>query len=392
MPEYAVGRYEYQAQFPGLDRELVPKIRQVLLRGGYVLGPEVRLFEQSFAQYLGVREAVGVNSGTDALILALDALGIGPGDEVITVANTFHATVMAIIRVGATPVIVDCRPDTYLLDLEQAQAAISERTKAIIPVHLFGQAMDMRSVMALADKYELMVVEDCAQAIGARSDSTLVGTQGHVACWSFAPAKNLACAGDGGMVSTNDEGLADRLRSLRNFGQSKNYEHQLIGYNSRLDGLQALVLTHKLPFINIWNAQRAVIARRYKDQLGHLPVRFQEGAAEGEHVYHLFQLETVKRDHLLAFLRRQSIDVVIRYPSPIHLQPAFAHLRHRFGEFPVAERLAKHTLCLPLFPSMREEQIDLVCKAVADFFHGGLNRSHEIQVAQPERRSPFPSS
>jgi len=375
MASYKVGRYDYPAQFTDLDGELLPAIRQTLLRGDYVLGAAVARFEDALAGFLGVRHAIGINSGTDALILALHALGIGTGDQVITVANTFHATAQAIERVGATPVIVDCHPDDYLIDLAEVETAITERTKAAIVVHLFGQAVDMRAVTDLAQRHGLLVLEDCAQAIGARSNGIRVGTISQAGCWSFAPSKNLAAAGDGGAVTLNDDNVAERLRLLRHFGQRRQNVHRTVGYNSRLDTLQALVLEHKLPRVDEWNAQRSMLAEQYRTRLAGLPVSFQEGAGDGEHVYHLFQMRTEPRAALGAHLQGLGIDAVIRYPFPIHLQEAFAHLGYKRGDFPVSEDLAETTLCLPLFPSMTSAQVDLVCDGVIGFFAGGGRHS-----------------
>jgi dTDP-4-amino-4,6-dideoxygalactose transaminase len=370
MADYRVPRYDYPAQLPGLDGVLLPAIRETLLRGDYVLGAAVGRFETAFADYLGAGHAVGVNSGTDALILALHALGIGPGDEVITVANTFHATAQAIARVGATPVIVDCRGDDYLIDLDQVEAAITGKTRAVAVVHLFGQAVDMARVRAWARQHGLLVVEDCAQAIGAQSGGNRVGSTSDAGCWSFAPSKNLAAAGDAGAITLADAGVADSLRVLRHFGQRVQNEHLRVGYNSRLDTVQALVLEHKLPLIDGWNARRVAIAGTYHEELGGLPVSFQAGAAPGEHVYHLFQLRTDRRDELVAHLRAAGVDAIVRYPFPLHLQEAFSSLGHKPGDFPVAEDLAATTLCLPLFPSMADEQVEIVCEAVKAFFAG----------------------
>lgn len=368
MMGYAVPRYDYPAQFADLDADLLPKFRDVLLRGNYILGEPVAEFERDLAAYVGTEHAVGLNSGTDALILALDALGIGPGDEVITVANTFHSTAMAISKVGATPVIVDCEPGSYLIDLSQVEARITDATAAVIVVHLFGMAVDMDAAAELCRRKGLRLIEDCAQAIGARWADDRVGSLSDAGCWSFAPSKNLAAAGDAGAITLNDKETADRLRLLRHFGQQTQNDHRLVGYNSRLDTLQALVLSHKLPHTDRWNEQRAAVAERYRQRLADLPVTFQRGPAAAGHVYHLFQVDTEYRDELVKHLQSRSIDAVVRYPFPIHLQKAFEHLGYRRGDMPVAERLAEQTLCLPLFPSMTEQQVDLVCDAVTEFF------------------------
>jgi dTDP-4-amino-4,6-dideoxygalactose transaminase len=370
MTAWRVPRYDYPSQFPGLSQTLLPQINALMGHGNYILGEPVIQFEESFAHYVGARFAVGLNSGTDALILALDALGVGPGDEVITVTNSFHSTALSIARVGATPVLVDCKPDTYLIDLDAAALALTDRTKAVIVVHLFGQAVGMQAARQFASRHGLLLIEDCAQAVGAYSGGRRVGSDSDAGCWSFAPSKNLAAAGDAGAVTLGDERIASRMRLLRHFGQLAQNDHQVIGYNSRLDSVQALVLSHKLPYLDGWTEQRVAIADTYRTRLGNLPVRFQEGSGVGEHVYHLFQLETESRDPLLEHLRRDGIDAVVRYPVPMHLQPSFAELKVATGELPVAERLARQTLCLPLYPSMSEEQVDHVCESVTRFFSG----------------------
>jgi dTDP-4-amino-4,6-dideoxygalactose transaminase len=365
---YRVPRYDYAAQFGDLQAELLPRIKSLLLSGDYILGDALTEFERSLADYLGVAHVVGVNSGTDALILALDAVGVGPGDEVVTVANTFHATALAIVRVGARPVLVDCKPDTYLIDLEQAAAAISARTKALLVVHMFGQSVDMNAAADLARRHGLALIEDSAQAIGARSQGRPVGSAGTLGCWSFAPSKNLAAAGDAGAISVNDADLADELRVLRHFGQTRQNIHDTFGYNSRLDSIQALVLSQKLPFVDKWNARRTEIAEQYRSRLSSMPVSFQIGAGPDEHVYHLFQVRTENRDALLRFLQWNSVDAVVRYPIPLHLQNAFRTLGYRSGTFPISEALADETLCLPLYPSMTADQIEYVCALVENFF------------------------
>lgn len=367
---YRVPRYDYPAQFGDVDARLLPDIRSLLLGGDYVLGSALTAFERDFASYLEVPHVVGVNSGTDALVLALDALGIGAGDEVITVANTFHATALAIVRVGAKPIFVDCLLDSYLIDLEQVEAAITPQTKAVIVVHLFGQAVDMPAAADLARRHGLALIEDCAQAVGACSHDSPVGSVGDVGCWSFAPSKNLAAAGDAGALSLRDGEFADRLRLLRHFGQPSQNQHDVLAYNSRLDSLQALVLSHKLPFVDEWNRRRVAHAEQYRLGLANLPVTLQSGAAQGGHVYHLFQIRTEHRDALVSFLQGQSIDAVVRYPNPLHLQRAFLYRAYPRGCFPIAEALAEETLCLPLYPSMAPDQVDFVCDTVAKFFAG----------------------
>jgi dTDP-4-amino-4,6-dideoxygalactose transaminase len=368
-----VEKYNYAAQFDNIGTRFLPQVEALLRGGDYVLGAAVHEFETRLAGFLGVDHAVGVNSGTDALVLALDALGIGPGDEVVTVANSFHATAQAIVRRGATPIFVDCREDDFLIDLRQVTGAITPRTTAVIVVHLFGQAVDIARAGAICAAAGVWLVEDCAQAMGARSGGHRVGTRSAAGCWSFAPSKNLAAAGDAGAVSTGDGALAERLRLLRHFGQPVQNQHEVIGYNSRLDSLQALVLLHKLDQIDAWNAARRAVAAAYRQRLDRLPLRFQAGAPADGHVYHLFQVRAESRrvrDGLLSHLLQGGVDAVVRYPTPLHLQPALASCGYRRGMFPVAEALAEQTLCLPIRPDLGVDDIDYVCDLVCAFFKG----------------------
>jgi dTDP-4-amino-4,6-dideoxygalactose transaminase len=368
---HRVPKYNYADQFPQLDTETLPGIRRILLSGEYVLGPDVTQFEEKLARFLGVAHAVGVNSGTDALVLALDALGVGTGDEVITVTNSFHASVQAIVRRGARPVLVDCGERDFLIDLEQAAAAVGRHTKALMIVHLFGRAVDVEPALALCEQAGLLLIEDCAQAIGARSHGTRIGTSSDAGCWSFAPAKNLAAAGDGGAVTTANQRTAKQLRLLRHFGQPVQNQHDLVGYNSRLDSLQAFLLAQKIKHLDAWNAARVRVAEGYRERLTGSPLTFQDRGPPGEHVYHLFQVraESVEvRDRLVDHLQSAGIDAVVRYPTPLHLQGAFSFLDYRKGAFPIAEALAQQTLCLPIRPDLSEEDVDYVCDAVAKFF------------------------
>ena len=375
MTGFQVPKYRYPAQFEGREKALLERIEEVLLRGGYVLGKEVAEFEDRFAAYLGTGHAVGVNSGTDALVLTLDALGVGPGDEVVTVANTFHATAQAVARRGAVPVYVDCRDDDFLMDLDRLPDAFTPRTRAVILVHMFGRAADVPRALELCRAAGVPLVEDCAQAVGARSAGVRVGTASAAGCWSFAPSKNLAAAGDAGAVSTGDPALAERLRLLRHFGQPRQNQHEILGYNSRLDTLQALILLHKLDRLDAWNASRAAVAEAYRARLAHLPLRFQTpGDGPDGHVYHLFQVRAESeavRDGLLAHLAGSGVDAVVRYPVPPHLQPALAPGGgdgNRTGSFPVAETLARQTLCLPVRPDLDQRELGQVCEAVERYF------------------------
>jgi len=368
-----IGRYNYADQFGDSIECVLDEVRRMLVDGRYVLTEEVCQFEREFAAYLGVPCVCGVNSGTDALTLALKALGIGPGDEVITQANTFHATVAAIRMSGATPRLVDADDRTYLISQSQVAAAIGARTRAVVPVHLYGKATPLAHLMSLADRYALAVVEDAAQAHGARIDGRPAGSVGTAGCFSFHPSKNLAAAGDAGAVATSDRRLAERIGQLRNLGQRAQNEHVIVGANSKLDAIQARILSVKLPRLDDWNARRRAVARLYRQGLAGLPVDFQEwsageGAPGADHVFHLFTVRTECRDALLAHLQAAGIDAVVRYPTPIHLQPAFADLGWQRGQFPVAERLARELLCLPIRPDMTPGETAAVVDSVRRFF------------------------
>jgi dTDP-4-amino-4,6-dideoxygalactose transaminase len=365
-----ISRYNYADQLAGVLPEVISDIQGMLVDGRYVLTREVEDFEEEFARFLGVNHARGVNSGTDALILALLALGIGPGDAVVTQANTFYATVAAIRLVGADPVLVDADEDTFELDAEQLSDAVTNRTAALIPVHLYGKPAPIRDVLAVAARHGLAVVEDAAQAHGARVDGRAVGSFGTIACFSFHPSKNLAAAGDAGAIATDSAELTESVRCRRELGQRGQNNHLALGYNSKLDALQARILSAKLPRLEMWNEGRRQVAAAYRERLQDLPLRFQAEAPDEEHVYHLFQVRTSRRDALLVHLQQAGIDAVTRYPVPIHLQPAFADLKLRKGRYPVAERLAAELLCLPIRPDMAEVEVSYVADSVRAFFDG----------------------
>ena len=363
-----VERYNYPAQFGDDPSVLIADLQRLLLSGQYILSAEVKRFEGSFARFLGARFVRGVNSGTDALILALLALGVGPGDEVITHANTFHATVAAIKFAGATPVLVDACEDSFLIDATQVAGAVTRRTRALLPVHLYGKPTPMNTLLEFAKKHGLHVVEDACQAHGAKFDGRNAGTFGVVGCFSFHPSKNLAAAGDAGAAVTDREDLDELIRRKRELGQRGQNHHVTVGLNTKLDSLQACVLSWKLPQLNEWNERRRRVAALYRERLHGLPLRFQSEDPREQHVYHLFQVGTDRRDGLLAHLRSAGIDAVVRYPEPIHLQEAFADCGWKKGQFPVAERLAAELLCLPLRPDMSEAEVDYVSDKVQSFF------------------------
>lgn len=367
-----VKRYDYAKQFGDAPAELFTELQQMVLQGRYILSDEVVAFERAFAKWIGARNCVGVNSGTDALILAFRALGIGAGDEVITQANTFYATVAAICLVGATPVLVDADPRTFQMDVNQLESAITPRTKAIAPVHLYGKPAQMAPILDIARGHGVRVVEDAAQSHGATYNGQRVGTLGDIGCFSFHPSKNLAAAGDGGAVVTADDALADRMRVLRSLGQREQNKHVALGLNSKLDAIQAKILSWKLPALDGWNASRREIASAYRARLSGLPVYFQSEDADEQHVYHLMQLGCARRDALLGHLLQSGIDAVVRYPEPIHLQEAFSSFGWRKGQFPNAEKLATELLALPIRPDMALEEVDYVCGLVREFFGPGF--------------------
>lgn len=365
-----VARYNYAHQLGEDIDPLIADLRSMLVSGRYELTAELKQFESELATYLGASHVRGVNTGTDALVVALRALGVAPGDEVITQANTFHATVAAIDLVGATPVLVDVDPASYLLELDQVAQRITSRTRVILPVHLYGKPTPMRGLMALAEAQGLLVVEDAAQAIGARIEGQAVSTFGHFGCFSFHPSKNLAAAGDGGAVVARNAQLDEALRRQRELGQVGQNNHLAVGFNTKLDALQARILSWKLPRLEGWNAHRRRCAALYIERLQGLPLSFQARAdPELEtHAYHLFQVRTPHRDALQAYLRAREIDAVVRYPVPIHLQPAFSKFGWREGQFPVAEQLSKELLCLPIRPDLSLEEIDFVTGSIRSFF------------------------
>jgi dTDP-4-amino-4,6-dideoxygalactose transaminase len=345
-----------------LLRHIEAAVQRVLRSGWYVLGPEVARFEEEFAAYHSVAHAVGVSSGTDAIELALRAAGVGPGDEVITVGLTAVATVTAIERAGARPVLVDICPDTYTMDPDAAAAAVGPRTRAIVPVHLYGHPADLTGLSALALRHGLLLLEDCAQAHGARWDGLPVGRFGRLGAFSFYPTKNLGALGDSGAVITDDRGLAERLRLLRNYGQRDRYEHLTFGVNSRLDEMQAAVLRAKLRFLDRHNLDRHALAMQYNANLRGVVTPTERPSAR--HAFHLYVIRHPMRDMLQAGLDRCGIDTLIHYPIPVHLQPAFAHVGPAPGGLPVTERVASEVLSLPMYPGMPARSRDRVIRAV----------------------------
>ncbi len=365
----AVPFVDLRLQTSQLEQEFMGAITEVVGRCDFILGAATTEFENAFARYIGVEQAIGVASGLDALRLSLVALDIQRDDEVILPANTFIATALAVSAVGARPVIVDCDADTYNIDPNCVEAAITPRTRAIIPVHLAGLPADMMSILDIANRNSLHVVEDACQAHGAKHGEKRCGSLGTTGCFSFYPGKNLGAFGDGGIVATNDASLAARLRSLRNYGQEIKYRHVELGGNSRLDTLQAAVLNVKLNHLDSWNAARASHAAEYRRRLSGVgDLKVQVSPDSFTHVYHLFIIETAYRDQLQVFLTDRGIQTGIHYPLPVHLQPAYSDLDHITGDFPVTENLASAMLSLPMFPELRTDQILYVTDAIRDFF------------------------
>ena len=337
-----------------------------LSSGHFILGPEVTKLEESIAKYMDVSHAVGVASGTDALILALRALDIKSGDEVIIPAYTFFATAGTVMSVGAKPVFVDIEPQTYNIDIQKIKSAITKRTKAIIPVHLYGHPSEMEPILKIARSYNLKVIEDTAQAFGASCNGKQAGALGDIGCLSFFPTKNLGGFGDGGMVITNNAQVADRIRMLRTHGWKIKYHSEELGYNSRLDALQASILNVKLPHVNAWNQRRRELAHRYNDQLSQL-VKTPVEEPWGTHVYHLYVIRNPHRDQLQSFLKDVGIASDVYYPIPPHITTPCKGLGYKENDFPVAERASRETLALPLYPELSETQQDQVVSAIRKF-------------------------
>ena len=357
-----------QAQYEALKSELLPAVEKALASGHYVLGPNVAAFEQELAAYTGAKFGVGVNSGSDALTLALRALDIGPGDEVITTPFTYIAPAESIHQVGAKIVFADIDPRTFLIDPAKVAKKVTPHTRAIIPVHLFGQAAPLDELFALAKPRSIHLVEDCAQAIGATYKGKPVGSHGALGCFSFYPTKNLGADGDGGMVVTNDETLAKKLKMLRVHGIERRYFHDLHGYNSRLDEIQAAILRVKLPHLKNWNARRSEIAAAYTRGLQGLPLDL-PGTADGNtHVFHVYALLTQRRDELMKYLGENGVPSIIYYPQPLHLQKLYENYGWKRGDFPVAEKISELILPLPMYPELKDEHVAHVVATIRGFF------------------------
>jgi dTDP-4-amino-4,6-dideoxygalactose transaminase len=370
---------DLKAQMATIRPEVDAAVARVLDSTQFIMGEELTAFEREFAAFCGTSECVGVDSGLSALELVLRAWGIGPGDEIITGAHTYIATVTAISMIGAEPVLVEVDPQTYLFDPRTIEAAITPRTRAIIPVHIYGQTVDMDPVMEIAQRHNLLVLEDACQAHGARYHDRRAGSLGHAAAFSFYPGKNLGAAGDGGAITTNDAALAAKLRMLRNYGQTVKYHHETLGFNRRLDSLQAAILRVKLQRLDDWNAGRRRVADAYLRELADLPLVLPAVGADNEPVWHLFVVRAADRDGVQAHLRAAGVDAGLHYPIPIHHQhayPQFAHL-----SFPVSEVIAAECLSLPMYAEMTDEQIATVVQAL---------RAALVDATQPTDLSAAP--
>lgn len=348
---------DLKVQYETIKEEIQEAIKRVLESTQFILSEEVHKFEEEFAKFCGAKYCVGVNSGTDAIYLTLRALGIGQDDEVITVSHTFIGTVEPVGMVGAKPIFVDIDSNTYIIDVQKIEKVVTERTKAIIPVHLYGLPAAMQPIMEIAKKYDLRVIEDCAQAHGAEYKGKKVGTMGDVGCFSFFPAKNLGAYGDGGAAVTNDENIALKIRMLRNHGRLKKYEHEFEGVNSRLDNLQATILRVKLKYLEQWTRKRIEKARVYDELFAGCSDIVRPVVMNGaKHVYHLYVVRVKNRDTVQAKLKKWGIATGIHYPIPLHLQPAFRHIGCKKGDLPVTEEIVKEILSLPLYPELLYEQ------------------------------------
>lgn len=357
---------DLKGQYQTIKPEIDAAVMKVLGGGAYVLGAEVEAFEQEFAKYCGTTDAIAVNSGTSALHLALLSLGVGPGDEVITTPFTFVATIAAIEHTGARPVLVDIDPRTLTIDTGQIEAAITSKTRAIVPVHLHGQPADMGPLLQIADSHGVPVIEDAAQAHGAEYEGRKVGSLGELGCFSFYPAKNLGAYGEGGMVTTSNPLLAQTVRASRDWGQVSKSNHAHKGFNYRMDAVQGAVLRVKLGFLDGWNVARRERARWYRELLKDSAVRIPYAAPYGTHVYHVFAVRSANRDALRQSLAEKGIETGIHYRDPVHLLPAYSDLGYPLGEFPHSECAASEVLSLPLYPELSREQVELVAAAISE--------------------------
>ena len=364
VPFFNITRQNQKAK-----KELDSAIAQTVESGRYILGESVSALEKEIAHYCGVKFAVGVASGTDALHLSLRACGVKPGDEVITSPFTFVATAEAIVYCGATPVFVDIEPKTFNLDPSKIEKIVTNKTRAILPVHLYGQSCEMDKIREIARKHKMAVAEDCAQAIGAEYGGKKVGSYGDAGCFSFFPTKNLGCFGDGGLVTTNDEKIYKELIALRNHGSRKTYHYDIIGHNSRLDALQAAILRVKLPYLEDFSRARRKNSNIYRKKLKEIEqIRLPFELPNGKHVFNQYTIRVKERNELFEFLKAKGIGAMVYYPLSLHLQKAFAFLGHKPGDFPESESAQNEVLSLPVFPELEESEIEAVCHALKEFY------------------------
>ncbi len=348
-------------QYQEIQKEVFEGIQDVCQRGAFILGQEEKDFEAEFAKYCHSQYGVGLNSGTDALYLALSALDIGPGDEVVLPTHTFIATALCVSYTGATPVFADSEDGTFNIDPRSFEKAITKKTKAVLPVHIYGQPADMAEIVSIAHKHGITVIEDAAQAHGAVYKNERVGALGDIACFSFYPTKNLGAFGDGGMVITKKQDIYEKVMMLRDYGRKGRYEHIVKGYNTRLDTVQAVALSAKLKRLDQWNRMRQQVAAWYQDELaGVSGVRLPKVGEDRSHVYHLYVVRVAERDRVLERLNEEGVGSLIHYPIPVHLQPAYQDAGYKKGDFPVAERIASEIISLPMFPHMSREQVAYV--------------------------------
>ncbi len=358
-------------QYHSIKKEIDEAISGVLNSGSFIQGANVRQFEQEFASYIGVKHGIGVGNGTDALRLALEALGIRAGDEVITVSFTFTSSVDCVVHRGGVPVFADINPSTYTMDVDAVKSLITEKTKAIIAVHLYGNPVDLKPLLEISEKHGLYLMEDAAQAHGAKYNNRMIGSFGHVSCFSFYPSKNLGAYGDAGFVATNDEELAHRVRMLREYGQREKYFYETLGYNSRLDEIQAAVLRVKLKHLDKWNEARRSNAKLYSEYLSKLSdagkIILPSETKGAYHVYHVYGIRAKKRDELKSHLLKNGIQTGIHYPVPVHLQQSYKRVPFRSGKLLNTELAAEQELSLPMFPELSGSEIDLISRKIAEF-------------------------
>lgn len=359
---------DLKAQYRTIRSEINFAIKKVLNSTNFILGDEVEEFEIKFARYTDVKYAVSVASGMSALELGMRALGIGPEDEVVTPVNSFIASSSAISFAGANPVFVDCDEKSFNIDPKKIEQKITKKTKAIMPVHLYGHPADLDQILAIAKKHKLMVIEDACQAHGASYHGKKVGSIGIFGAFSFYPGKNLGAYGDGGIITTNNLGLAEKIKRMRNCGQSQKYYHKILGWNSRLDTIQAAILLVKLKHLNNWNRTRLKIAKEYNRLLQNTPAILPEISTDSSHIFHLYVIRVKNRNKLADYLRSKGISTGIHYPIPIHLQKAYKHLNHQKGDFPITEKLAEEILSLPIYPEMTQNDIAYITETIKRFF------------------------